>query len=256
MRKDIMINNLGLKGINPLTCGQQRCTAGHKWGPSVRDYYIIHYVYSGKGSFQSSGEVINVTEGQMFLICPQKTCNYVADLYDPWVYGWIGFESEYKIEEMFQSEVITLPECRHIFNSLSESDRIKSRREWYISAKIHEIISHLTNNAEKNLEAEKYARMAVNYIETQYMEEVKIADIAKYLGLNRSYFSRIFKEYTGTPPQEYLVNFRLQKAAELLSTQGCSTTEAAALIGYSDPLAFSRMFSRRFGVAPSKYKSK
>ena len=98
-----------------------------------------------------------------------------------------------------------------------------------------------------------YVSRAVNFIQTNYPDSIQIADIAADLGLSRNYFCRIFKQQMGLSPQEYLVSYRLTKAAELLVDRNISQKEAAMQVGYPDVCAFSRMFKRKYGVAPGTY---
>ena len=67
------------------------------------------------------------------------------------------------------------------------------------------------------------------------------------------YLCRLFRQEMHTTPHKYLANLRLQSAADILRTGGSSITEAARMCGYHDPLYFSRMFKKKFGVSPREY---
>ena len=64
---------------------------GHKFGPSVRSYYLIHYIFDGCGTFFTNGTSYHLHKGQGFLIRPGTQTTYQADETDPWSYVWIGF---------------------------------------------------------------------------------------------------------------------------------------------------------------------
>ena len=91
------------------------------------------------------------------------------------------------------------------------------------------------------------------YIKFNY-STIKVNDIANYIGINRSYLTTLFKKKLNVSPQQYLVTFRLQKAAELLKTTNMNITEIADAIGYESPLTFSKMFKQTYGVSPLHYR--
>lgn len=101
-----------------------------------------------------------------------------------------------------------------------------------------------------------YFSRALDYIQENYHREITVTKLADHLGLARSYFSRIFLEHAGITPKEFIVNYRLEKAVELLTQKGLSQKEVASLVGYSDVYAFSRMFHRKYGMPPGKYVQK
>ena len=129
--------------------------------------------------------------------------------------------------------------------------------EIYLCGMIFELFAHLKELDKSNTRpAYTYARRAENYIQANYMYDISVAGIAKMLGIDRRYFYRIFVEYTGTSPQNYLVKYRMGKAAELLSHYDCTVSEAARSCGYKDAFNFSKMFKKEYGISPSDYRSK
>lgn len=254
LQKDVMMNNLGLRDINPLLCGTEDCAPGHCYGPIAREYYLLHYVYSGKGRFETERGKYELHKGQIFVIRPFETTLYTADRSEPWTYGWVGFSCGFPIDGTLPGDVIDAPECEYLFRAFGEAGRMEAGREWHICGKIYEMLALLNSfAAPKQDTASRYVRMAQNYIESRYAEPLKITRIAESLNLNRSYFSKIFRAYTEKSPQRYLVDFRLQKAAELLASGGLPPGEVARRVGYTDVFNFSRMFRRRYGVSPSYY---
>lgn len=255
MPQNIHLENRQLHDINPLICGQQECAPGHSYGPQVRPYTLLHYVVSGKGIYCAPDGEHSVGEGQIFVILPQESTTYTADAKTPWHYIWVGFESAIDLSPFFSSYVMDAPECAHIFSGLLESAHIQNGREWFICGKIYELLSLLGEGAVPEKDRPRhYVRMAQNYIESNYDRELRVDKLAADLNLDRAYFSKIFKRYTGKPPQRYIVDFRLDRAAELLALRGLSPGEVAHQVGYSDIFNFSRMFRRRFGVPPSSYQ--
>lgn len=83
-------------------------------------------------------------------------------------------------------------------------------------------------------------------------------DLNAYLGslpFNTEYLKKMFKKETGLTPLQYLTNKRLENAARTLSTyfgKG-NVSETARMCGFSDPLYFSRLFKKKYGVSPRNY---
>ena len=86
------------------------------------------------------------------------------------------------------------------------------------------------------------------------MNNITVESIAKYVNLERTYFSVLFKKHTGISPKQYLLNYRMKIAAELLTKNSSSVSVIANSVGYTDIYNFSRMFKKHFGVAPRTYK--
>ena len=100
-----------------------------------------------------------------------------------------------------------------------------------------------------------YIKEALAYIEHNYMNDISVENIAESSNLNRSYFGKIFKEAVGKSPQEFLINYRMIKAAELLKLTHYSVNEIGTAVGYPNQLHFSRAFKNVYGVSPRKWRN-
>lgn len=74
-------------------------------------------------------------------------------------------------------------------------------------------------------------------------------------GLNRTYFGKIFKEAVGKSPQEFLMNYRMIKAAELLKLTKLSIGDISSAVGYENQLHFSRAFKNIYGSSPKNWRT-
>lgn len=255
-REDILLSNIKLDNINPVSCGQHRCKGSHLFGPAIRDYYLLHYIVSGEGFFYSHGNEYKLSRGNIFIIRPNETTTYRASSEDPWFYRWIGFTSDLDLSMALSEDVIYAPECDYLFRLMVGVGNTNASKEYYICGKIFELISLLSHRNEPVNKSHKYVEMAKNYIETNYnCTHISIAEIADNLNLDRSYFSTLFKKCTGKSPQEYLLDFRLNKAAEMLTVSTLKSGEIGRACGYIDQFNFSKMFKRKYGISPSQYAS-
>ena len=231
----------------PLYYGHENCKPGHYNGPDMRANYLIHYVVSGCGVFQTNGKEYTVNPGEIFVISPGEESFYRADLKNPWSYIWIGFASS---EPLNLDDVIPCPGASEIFNSILQCERLKAGRTAYLKARLWDLFAVLIDS--KNYTT-KYIDEALKIIHSSYMHDLTVKEIANELNLNRTYFSVLFKEKVGVTPKEYLTNYRMDTAASLLNMHHKSISTIARSVGYPDLFTFSRMFKKRFGVSPTRY---
>ncbi len=100
----------------------------------------------------------------------------------------------------------------------------------------------------------QYMYKALEYIEDYYTESILVEEIAAFIGLSTDYFSRMFKQFTGLTPVEYIRYVRLAKAAELLRQPDISIADVAMQVGFEDQGYFSRLFKQVIGVSPSRFQ--
>ena len=123
-------------------------------------------------------------------------------------------------------------------------------RSAYLTGKLWELFALLSKEEQPKTD---YVDLALEYIHSEYMHDITIEKIARHLNLDRTYFSVTFKKKIGMAPKQYLLNYRMNTAASLISKNNISVTIAANSVGYSDLFTFSKSFKRHFGMSPSVY---
>lgn len=92
------------------------------------------------------------------------------------------------------------------------------------------------------------------YLETNYMEPVKLDDLAAAVGFSRRHFSRLFQKLYHKTPMEYLLKVRMFHACHLLSKTNAPITEVANLCGFSDGNHFSKIFKQQTSFSPAAWR--
>ena len=95
---------------------------------------------------------------------------------------------------------------------------------------------------------------AAMYFNEHYSEEISIEDYAETHHMSTSWFIRNFKQYTGFTPLQYILSIRIYNAEALLKSNQYNVTEISSIVGYENPLYFSRIFKKVKGVSPSEYR--
>lgn len=119
---------------------------------------------------------------------------------------------------------------------------------------ITRIIGFLEHSQSKK--RRKVIEKALEYMELHYTEELNLNAVAERFYLNASYFSKIFKEELGVSYTKYLMEFRVNKAAELMSDPTLKIYEISRRVGYEDVQYFTKMFKSFKGVTPGQYREK
>ena len=97
---------------------------------------------------------------------------------------------------------------------------------------------------------------AVLYLRTSFMNNPSLEDTAKYVHLNASYFSRIFKNHTGYSFNGYLNKLKLEYAQKLLTETDMTGTDICFNAGFGSLSNFSRTFKSHFKISANEYKQK
>lgn len=101
---------------------------------------------------------------------------------------------------------------------------------------------------------QKYLEQAVHFIKENYYKDLNLAVVSNHISLNYSYFSHMFKEYTGQNFVDYLKKIRIEEAKILLKQPEYKVFEVSEMVGYKNPKQFTRVFREMEGISPSEYR--
>ena len=255
--------------------GYEQCDPGHSFGPATRNHYLFHYVLSGTGTLMADNakgetQTYSIKSGQGFLIFPGQITTYYADLRLPWEYVWIEFDG------LRVKEALDLTELS--MNSPVYRSHSKDLREQLVNEMMYivhhakespfHLIGHLylffdylmqSSKSTKLVHSSKmsdfYIKEAIHFIEQNFQNNITVEEIASVCGINRSYFGKIFRKSIGRSPQEFLMNYRMVKATELLKLTSLSIAEIGSAVGYENQLHFSRAFKTVYGISPRQWRN-
>ena len=247
---DFAFINTGYRDFTPVIAGTEKCAPSHKFGPAVREYYLIHFCISGKGVLNDKNGTHHIGAGELFLIRPDEVTTYLADENNPWEYAWLGFVGDRCEQYSTARSVYKTPDGldERLYRLLTDG---VTSPEMYISI-ISELTYHLFGSEGEDESPTDRLRRIRRYVDYNYMQPLSVNGLARTFGFDRSYLFRIFKERYGMGLKEYITKVRMTRAVRLLD-DGYPVCEVAAMVGYDDPFNFSKAFKSYFGVSPSKY---
>ncbi|MHC4660273.1 MAG: helix-turn-helix domain-containing protein [Planctomycetota bacterium] len=95
---------------------------------------------------------------------------------------------------------------------------------------------------------------AVSYMADHLEKPLTVKTLAQHVRLSNQRFTQLFKLFSGVSPMQYFTKMRIDSARELLLTSTASIKEITTMVGFSDPLYFSRVFRRQMGVSPRAFR--
>ena len=245
-----------------LLCDKDRDIApGAIYGPVIRDIYILECCISGGGSVIINDREYPFGVGDSYVLLPGDKVAHYADPKDSRVCLWCAIDG-LRLGEIFTRAGVSgvaplLP--RSVFGELCEimEEMLAMRTdndagaELRRTAAVYRILGAILRDkatTDKNIWVEK----AIGIMEAKYNLDMSVSDLAREVGLDRSYFSTLFKSVTGMSPHAYLSSLRVRKACVLIKERGMSVSAAAEAVGL-DSQNFARVFKRVTGKSPRDY---
>lgn len=178
------------------------------------------------------------------LIFP-RNINYIKTIYLELV-SIIKSEAEAKLTEpstIFQNDSVSrdLPD---------KFQSVRDMEEWFIDA-FERLIDEIYD---RNRYSKKIS-LAIEYVKKNYTRDISLKQIADSIGLSRIYLSQLFKKETGKNISDYLLEYRLEKAKELLRSTDLKIYEIAEKVGFQSSQHFSSMFKKYTGKGALDFKN-
>lgn len=254
--------------IRILKCGQENCDPHKVPEADLRPYNSLHLIIYGKGHLKFGNEEKELKQGNAFLLYDGEEYTYYPDEHDPWSYIWVDFIGT-GTEELFAAcglskkrpwvQVENFKKLRGDFERLVDAFYKDDMLSFTCLGHFLIVIGQLFENAEKNQSEERpskksaYVREALVYINNNYRLNLTVDSIARNVHISSSYLMSLFTSEIGMTVVEYINQYRIAYACVFLKIPGIKIGEVANMVGYSDSLYFSRVFSKIKGMNPRQY---
>jgi len=276
---DLLINSCGMYILG----SEDEMTT---FRPQGRADYQLIYIHSGKGVFSFTGEAcregsaenldktcregvadFTVGAGNIVLYRPYEAQKYIYSGKDmPEIY-WVHFTGR-DIDAMLESYGIgadmrtvyigASSQYVNLFNRIISELQSKSP---FFGDECVLLFKHLlimmmrnTGNPAKKSAYNNEITNAINYFHENYGSPVCIDEYIERLGIGRNIFFAKFKNVTGHTPLQYLLEIRISTAKTLLESTEYPIGDISRIVGYDNPLYFSRLFRNHTGLSPMQYK--
>lgn len=239
--------------------------------PKGRLDFQLLYIASGQAHFFFDDKDTIVTAGHMVIYRPKEMQRYIYYGVDQTEVYWVHFTgsdvtnilrkygitndtrviytgTSLEYSRIFKQMIYELQKCQ------SDYEELLSMLLHQIFISIHRQITKERNIRNEYLEAEM--ETAIQYFNENYNTAINIESYALSKGMSISWFIRSFKQYASVTPMQYIVALRITNAQMLLENTNYSVKEISYIVGYDNPLYFSRIFRKQKGVSPTEYRKR
>ena len=256
------------------SCGTYRLLTTPKlptYRPRGRLDYQLIYISAGQVYFHfdnKENETV-IKAGNMVLFRPKEFQKYEYYGIDKTEVYWVHFTGSdvknilrnYGIkDDLHYFFVGTSLEYERIYKKMiSELQRCQDNYEEMLSILMRQLLICIHRELQKerkisDIYLDNEMDMATQYFTDNYSSDISIEEYASSRGMSISWFIRNFKKFTGITPMHFLVATRISNAPLLRESTKYSISEISRIVGYDNPLYFSRLFHKVKGFAPSEYR--
>lgn len=254
------------------SCGTYRLYTKPKL-PTLRprgrvDYQLL-YIAAGKAHFYFDGKEQIITAGHMVLYRPKEPQKYDYYGEDQTEVYWVHFTGS-DVKNILRSYGLTDDkrvfycgsglDYQNLFRTMINElqmckEKYSEMLEMYLKQVFIMLERYFANAARTEpIRVIEEIDKATKYFNEHYNEDINIEEYTQKNYISISWFIRAFKQCTGSTPMQYILSKRISNAETLLLDHSYNITEIAQIVGYDNPLYFSRIFKKIKGLSPSEYR--
>lgn len=228
--------------------------------------YLFQYTMGGCGYFETEQKTWKLEPGMAFLIpCPDESRYYLRDEDgERWEYFFVHFtgtSAGHLIEEVRKrtDAVMKLSENSEavccFFVEFEAMRHGKQYRRYEAGEWVYHFLVTLLREIETPHKNEsRCVNEALSWMQRNYASQKNLSDMCLELGVTLPHLTRQFHKEQGLTPEKYLMNLKLQQAVNLLANTTWKVHKIAAACGFSCGNYFTKVFHRRFHMAPTEYR--
>lgn len=231
---------------------------------------VLHIVTEGEGIFTCANGTYHLQAGDIFLLERGMEVEYKPSFSNPWTYYWVGMSGKQLLTYLSRSSIVDnhvilskdTKDIKYIIQkicNLAQSIQSNNSHDILIMQYIYQLVYVLQEKFPKHFTVQvdivnEAIQHAVEYINSNYQQDITIVDVAKSVNISRSHLFKLFKQNLNCSPKEYLTYIRMYHASQLLINTNLLISEISTKIGYKDPLLFSKNFKKHFEISASEYR--
>lgn len=237
-------------------------------GRILNGYYII-FITNGCGLFESAETPKHVIKaGSCFILFPGVWHRYKPDPSVGWEEYWVGFNGNYPhqlMDKFFDPKdpIVKTGLNNELLAAFTQLLGLVSQAQIgypQLIAGITMQILAILNRVKRTEKTESdpdsvWIAQAIFLLQQQLNDNINIQEFARKFPISYSKFRKVFKNHTGKSPNQYHLDLRLDKAKELLVNTNMNIKEVGYYIGFDSPHYFSRLFKKKFGSSPKRFRS-
>lgn len=173
-----------------------------------------------------------------------------------WIFIDVEINKAYRLDALYRFPTV-LNECfkeqmNELFDDLFSTDDL-----WNNYSCCYQILRLLLQSAEfSQNKMSQGMQNSIEYMMKNYTRTINIFDLAKIANMSESNFYAVFKKSFGCSPIKYLNHYRMSLATDLLKEGNSTISEIGYKVGINDPLYFSKLFKKTYGVSPKEYRAR
>ena len=235
------------------------------FGAHSHHAHELHYVVAGRGSFELRDESLAVRPGDLFYTCP-GTLHRMIVPEGEYLLQYVAFleldaEHDRGLAEDLQALIgegsIRRVGDRHhaLFAQISgQTLSVDPRQRRAASARMAGFLYELMTDAPTAKGSHPAVHEALEFMRSHLDVAYDLDDLIEELGLDKSYFVRLFKKSIGVPPMKYATHLKMSAASDLLRTTSLPLAAVAARVGFRDEYHFAKRFKQWCGTSPGAYR--
>ncbi|NCG09128.1 MAG: helix-turn-helix domain-containing protein [Verrucomicrobia bacterium] len=256
----------GKNGFRVICAGMEVCQKAYRIDRKNFDYYAIEFIANGNCKLELDDKKSEIGSGCCFIYGPNTPHKIFSVGDKPLKKYFVDFDGsdalarmhEFNLKEGDMFYVGNQRWVQDIFEQFIESSELKRKTSRALVEQLLKLLFvRLLIDREipgklQSFSNETFTR-CWRFIYDNYLNINTVGEISDACAVNKVYIARLFKRYANETPFQLLTRLKIKHAAKLILGENLPVKQVGAIVGYSDPYHFSRVFKRIIGVSPKHY---
>lgn len=251
--------------LNIFHCGNNDIFPAEGRHLPKNDVFSMGYLNEGEGILEGGGRRYKISEGSGFVAFPGRVYTLKAVHPEGMNVTWVSFTGHLVENYLERGDITVYSPCfadpegavgEKINRLYMVSHKLPNRYCKMISV-LYDIFAYLLDHcADRKLvdvdrRAESLVIQAIDFIESNYAQDISVDQVAELLGIGRKKLYSIFSKVINISPRQYIIFYRIQKACQMLKDETLTIADVSEACGYANQFYFAKEFKRLTGMTPS-----